>query len=165
MFCSCFAGVYNEYLLKDAGADVHLMLQNIFMYLDCIVCNFIVLLLNGEATTAFSDSSLKSVFQPLVIAVMLNSSACGIVTSVFLKNLNSVLKTFASALEVIATAILCWIIFGIPVDIYTFISIAIVCYAIYLYAQNPVVNKGRLETASDDNSEDKVKLVSKDDVV
>ena len=141
------------------------MLQNVFMYLDCIVCNFIVLFFNGEATTAFSGASLKSVFQPLVIAVMLNSSACGIVTSVFLKNLNSILKTFASALEIISTAILCWIIFGIPVDIYTLISIVIVCYAIYLYAQNPVVNKGRLETISNDNAEENVKFISKNDIV
>lgn len=157
--------MYNEFLLKDAGADVHLMLQNIFMYLDSIVCNFILLLLNGEATTAFSSSSLTSVFQPLVIAVMLNSSACGIITSVFLKNLNSILKTFASALEILSTAVLCWLIFGIPIDIYTLLSMVIVVYSMYLYAQNPVVNKGRLETESDGKSPDSLKLINKNDMV
>lgn len=157
VFCSCFAGVYNEYLLKDVGADVHLMLQNIFMYLDSIVCNFIVLLLNGEAQTAFSSESLHSVFKPLVIAVMINGSACGIVTSVFLKSLNSILKTFAGALDLIFTATMCWIVFGIPIDRYTVIAIAIVLYATYLYSQNPVVNKGRIETTS--KSEDSEKLL------
>ncbi|GFV67544.1 UDP-galactose transporter senju [Trichonephila clavipes] len=165
VFCSCFAGVYNEYLLKDAGADVHLMLQNVFMYLDSIVCNFIVLLLNGEARTAFSTESLESVFKPLVIAVMINGSACGIVTSVFLKNLNSILKTFAGALDLIFTATMCWIVFGIPIDRYTVISIAIVLYATYLYSQNPVVNKGRLETASTEKAEDREKLIDESTVV
>lgn len=165
VFCSCFAGVYNEYLLKDIGADVHLMMQNVFMYLDSIVCNFIVLLFNGEAFTAFSSEALSSVFQPLVIAVMLNASACGIVTSVFLKNLNSILKTFAGAIEIIFTAVLCWLIFGIPIDIYTVISISIVFYATYLYSQNPVVNKGRLDSVSEVKSEEKEKFIDKNDVV
>ncbi|GBM52482.1 UDP-galactose transporter senju [Araneus ventricosus] len=165
VFCSCFAGVYNEYLLKDVGADVHLMLQNVFMYLDCIVCNFIVLLLNGEAQTAFSSESFQSVFKPLVIAVMVNGCACGIVTSIFLKNLNSILKTFAGALDLIFTATMCWIVFGIPIDIYTVISIAIVLYATYLYSQNPVVNKGRLEATSTEKGEDSEKLINENSVV
>ncbi|GFS78168.1 UDP-galactose transporter senju [Nephila pilipes] len=165
VFCSCFAGVYNEYLLKDVGADVHLMLQNVFMYLDSIVCNFIVLLLNGEAHTAFSSESLESVFKPLVIAVMINGSACGIVTSVFLKNLNSILKTFAGALDLIFTATMCWIVFGIPIDRYTVISIAIVLYATYLYSQNPVVNKGRLETTSTEKAEVREKLIDESSIV
>lgn len=136
------------------------------MYLDSIVCNFFVILFSGEVSSAFSSSSLESVFQPLVIAVMLNSSACGIITSMFLKNLNSILKTFASAIEIVFTAVLCWLIFGIAIDIYTFISIAIVSYATYLYAQNPVVNKGRLEEVSGEkSSEETVKFIEKNDVV
>ena len=38
-----FAGVYNEYLIKGEGADIHIMIQNIFMYLDSILCNVILL--------------------------------------------------------------------------------------------------------------------------
>ncbi|XP_054715721.1 UDP-galactose transporter senju-like [Uloborus diversus] len=163
VFCSCFAGVYNEYLLKDTGAEVHLMIQNVFMYLDSIVCNIIFILIKGEGQTAFSVASLQSVFTPLVVAIMLNGAACGIVTSVFLKNLNSILKTFASAIELSFTAICCWIIFGIAIDIYTFISIAIVVYATFLYAQNPVVNKGRFDAV--EKGEDAVKLMSKEDNV
>lgn len=162
VFCSCFAGVYNEYLLKDAGAEIHLMVQNVFMYIDSIICNFVVILLNGEAQTAFSASSLQSVFQPLVIAVMVNGAGCGIVTSMFLKNLNSILKTFASALELVFTAVLCWIIFGIPIDIFTVAAIGIVSYATYLYSQNPVVNKGRLDKIADNKNTDTLPLNSGD---
>ncbi|KAL5282033.1 hypothetical protein ACFFRR_005352 [Megaselia abdita] len=35
--CSCLAGVYNEYLLKDKGVDVNIFIQNVFMYIDSIV--------------------------------------------------------------------------------------------------------------------------------
>ena len=32
VFASCFAGVYNEYLLKGKSGSVHTMIQNCFMY-------------------------------------------------------------------------------------------------------------------------------------
>ena len=38
-----FAGVYNEYIIKGAGADIHIMIQNVFMYLDSILCNVALL--------------------------------------------------------------------------------------------------------------------------
>ena len=38
-----FAGVYNEYIIKGEGADIHIMIQNVFMYLDSIFCNVALL--------------------------------------------------------------------------------------------------------------------------
>ncbi|PNF19158.1 hypothetical protein B7P43_G09808 [Cryptotermes secundus] len=141
--CSCFAGVYNEYLLKGEGAGVNIFVQNVFMYVDSIVCNAGILLYQGNLFEAFTRDSLTSVFQFKVIIIMLNNAAIGIITSFFLKNLNSILKTFASALELMFTAILCWILFGIPVYINTFVAISIVSYAVILYSQNPVVNEAK----------------------
>ena len=43
MLCSVFAGVYNEYIIKGAVADIHIMIQNVFMYLDSILCNVALL--------------------------------------------------------------------------------------------------------------------------
>ena len=43
VLCSVFAGVYNEYIIKGAGADIHIMIQNVFMYLDSIFCNIALL--------------------------------------------------------------------------------------------------------------------------
>ncbi|KAL5008124.1 hypothetical protein ScPMuIL_013705 [Solemya velum] len=140
VFSSCFAGVYNEFLLKDKGADVHIMIQNVYMYLNSIVCNVLVLAYKGELVEAFTTTSISSILQFIVIAIMLNNAAIGICVSFFLKSLNSILKTFASALELVFTAVLCWIIFGIPIDIYTIIAVFIVSGATLLYAQNPVVN-------------------------
>ncbi|RWS20976.1 UDP-galactose transporter-like protein, partial [Leptotrombidium deliense] len=141
VFCSCFAGVYNEYLLKDN--EVHIMIQNIFMYIASMICNFFAFLSFNfsQLNDALSYNALQQLFQPIIIAVIVNNALCGIVTSLFLKDLNSILKTFASALEIVFTAVFCWILFKIPIDLYTVIAIAIVTYATFLYSQNPVVNR------------------------
>jgi len=142
--CSCLAGVYNEYLLKDKGAEVNIFVQNVFMYLDSIVCNAGILLLRGELLDAFSAHNLGSIMRFSVIIIIVNNAAIGIVTSFFLKYMNSILKTFASALELLFTAVLCYFLFAIPIYINTALAIAVVSYAIYLYTQSPVVNLGKV---------------------
>lgn len=163
MLCSCLAGVYNEFLLKDTGADLHIMIHNIFMYIDSIVCNFVMLLCAGQAGQLVNKAALSDIFgQPLVLAVIVNGSLCGIIVSVFLRNLNSILKTFAGALDLSFTAVLCWIIFSIPIDLATIMAITVVSIATYLYSQNPVVNKPK-ETSNinkDNGYEDKEKLLT-----
>lgn len=79
--CSCLAGVYNEYLLKDKGSDVNIYVQNVFMYIDSIVCNIVVLLIQGNLFGAFRVESLHSVFRFNVILIMVNNAAIGIITS------------------------------------------------------------------------------------
>lgn len=137
-FCSCLAGTYNEYLLKTKGSDVDIFLQNVFMYLDSIICNFFILIFQGQLPDLVSD------FKPLnnvyVILIILNSAFVGIVTSFFLKNLNSILKTYASALELVITAIVCYMIFGIVITWFTIISICLVSVAVVMYFKNPVNN-------------------------
>ncbi|XP_037825458.1 UDP-galactose transporter senju [Lucilia sericata] len=141
---SCLAGVYNEYLLKDKGSDVNIFVQNVFMYLDSIVCNVVILLIKGELFSAFTADSLTAIFRFKVIIIIINNAAIGIVTSFFLKYMNSILKTFASALELMFTAVLCYFLFSIPIYINTALAIAVVSYAIYLYSQSPVVNLGKV---------------------
>jgi len=145
--CSSGAGVYNEYLLKRRRGDseeatVPVLVQNVCLYVDSIVCNVALLFLQGKAgEVLFDASALKTILgTPIIFAVVCNNAAIGIVTSFFLFSLNSILKTFASGLELLFTAILCWLIFGIPVHLNTFIAIAIVVTAIWIYSQNPVDN-------------------------
>ncbi|KZC14002.1 PREDICTED: CMP-sialic acid transporter 1 [Dufourea novaeangliae] len=142
--CSCLAGVYNEYLLKEQGANINMFVQNVFMYIDSIFCNlivFAVLYISDNSTSdMFNNVDPSILLQPKVIIIMLNNTAIGIITSFFLKNLNSILKTFASALELVFTAVLCWLIFSIPILVNTVISITMVSYAVILYSQNPVQN-------------------------
>lgn len=140
IICSCLAGVYNEYLLKKQGADINIFVQNVFMYLDSIICNLLLLILNGNIVSAFLYENIAKVFHYKVLVVMINNAFIGIVTSFFLKTLNSILKTFASALELVLTAVLSYIFFSIPIYLNTMLSISIVMLAIYLYSQNPVQN-------------------------
>ena len=53
VLCSVVAGVYNEYLIKSDGADIHIMIQNVFMYLDSIFCN--ALLLGAKVKTTLGE--------------------------------------------------------------------------------------------------------------
>lgn len=147
-FCSCLAGVYNEYLLKKKGSDINIYVQNVFMYLDSIVCNMLILLLQGELVGAFTSENLREIARFEVIVIMLNNAAIGIITSFFLKYMNSILKTFASALELLFTAVLCYLLFSIPIYLNTMLAIFVVSYAIYLYSLNPVVNLSKTPTAS-----------------
>lgn len=148
--CSCLAGVYNEYLLKQQGASINIFVQNVFMYLDSILCNVVVFLVlftfQNDVPNIFTDVGSSIFMQPKVIIIMLNNTAIGIITSFFLKNLNSILKTFASALELVFTAVLCWLLFDIPIFVNTIISIAMVSYAVILYSQNPVHNEAIIPT-------------------
>ncbi|KAK7080802.1 hypothetical protein SK128_001037 [Halocaridina rubra] len=148
---SCLAGVYNEKLLKDTGAEVPIMLQNIFMYIDSILCNGVYLASRGELLSAFTSAALLEIGKPAVVVIILNNAAVGIVTSLFLRNLNSILKTFASALELMFTAVLSWVIFGIPVGWWTVLAIFLVSFATWMYSQNPVVNRGRLDEVEKDH--------------
>lgn len=140
LVCSCLAGVYNEYLLKGEGARINIFVQNFFMYADAIVCNIIFLAIEGNLMEAFSIDNLRPVFTFNVVIIIFNNAAIGITTSFFLRHLNSILKTYASALELSFAAILCYFLFNIPVHLNTVLSIVIVSLAIYLYTLNPIVN-------------------------
>ncbi|XP_055680466.1 UDP-galactose transporter senju [Lutzomyia longipalpis] len=158
--CSCLAGVYNEYLLKREDTNVNIYVQNVIMYFDSIVCNVSVLLLQGDLVDAFQMDSLRAVFRFNVIVIMINNAAIGIVTSFFLKYMNSIIKTFASALELFFTAILCFFLFAIPIHFNTILAIGIVSFAVFMYSQNPVVNLPVASSAKGANiSDDTQKLL------
>ena len=114
------------------------MVQNVFMYLDSILCNLLFLGYKGEFVSSFTTEALSSMLQLFVIAIVINNCLVGIVTSLFLKTLNSILKAFASALELIFTAILSFVLLGIPLHWNTILAVAVVSYAVVMYAQNPV---------------------------
>lgn len=149
-FCSCLAGTYNEYLLKTKGSNVDIFLQNVFMYLDSVLCNVIMLMFKGEITSLFDD--LAPLCDTFVILITVNSAIVGIVTSFFLKNLNSILKTYASALELVITAVVCYLLFNILITVYTVISICLVSIAAAMYLKNPVSNVSKSVAESKDHA-------------
>ncbi|XKL61360.1 hypothetical protein PGB90_008417 [Kerria lacca] len=66
VLCSCFAGVYSEFLLKNKGLHVDIFLQNIFMYFDSIICGILMLLFQWN-TFFFTKESWEMIFQPKVL--------------------------------------------------------------------------------------------------
>ena len=126
--CSCFAGIYNEYLIKKSDQTIDICLHNIFMYIDSVFCNLFVIILQNNYT------NVKNTFQILIILIIFNNAIAGIVTSYFLKYLNSILKVFANSLEIILSAIVCYFLFSIPILLPAFLSIFIVILSMYMYA-------------------------------
>lgn len=157
---SCLAGVYNEYLLKNRGKDMNIYTQNAFMYVDSIISNLILLIFTGSITSAFTAERLVEIARPSVLIIAVNNALIGIVTSFFLKYMNSILKTFASAIELVFTAVLCRIIFAIPIHLNTVLSIGIVSIAVFIYSQNPVNNTARQPSAAKASSEEKEALIA-----
>uniref|UniRef100_A0A1B6DZF6 Sugar phosphate transporter domain-containing protein n=1 Tax=Clastoptera arizonana TaxID=38151 RepID=A0A1B6DZF6_9HEMI len=142
VICSCLAGVYNEVLLKGYySMDCNVYIQNIFMYVDSIICNLVVLLWQGDVGVLFDSNAMNSIMHFKVLLVIFNNAAIGITTSFVLRSLNSILKTFASALELVFTALLARLFFEIPIYANTICAIFIVSLAVFIYSQNPVINK------------------------
>lgn len=143
IMCSVFAGVYNEYIIKGEGVNLHIMIHNIFMYIDSILCNIVLLCAKGDIQSVFTASAIESLYDPFVILMILNTSAYGILTSIFLKKLNSILKAFATAIELVLTALLCVPLFHIPLTLNTLMALNLICVAVVMYAQNPVQIKSQ----------------------
>ena len=99
--------------------------------------------IQGDITSALTASSLQSINNPLVLLLIVNNSVLGIVTSLFLKKLNSILKAFASALELVITAVLSVPLLGIPLTLHTVLALILISVAVVMYAQNPVQSQSR----------------------
>jgi len=95
---------------------------------------------------------METLLSPLVLVLIANNACIGITTSLFLRNLNSILKTFASALELVFTAVLAFLIFSVPIRPNTWIAISVVSFSVYLYTKNPVVNVATLPTTASKKS-------------
>ena len=162
--CSTIAGVYTEFLVKRHSADLDIWVQNIFMYTDSIISGLVIFSLSGQPFSEFFcliDEGVPIKYRLKIGAVICNLAAMGITTALFLKSLNSIVKNFATALEVVVTAILSWIVFGIPIGPLTVVAMVIIIVSIYIYSNNPLVQhhisqvprKAKLSTSVDGDYE------------
>jgi hypothetical protein len=133
------AGVYNEYLLKEKAASTPLMLQNAYMCTNSIVVNFAILVFIGRAGHVLSSVSqvLTNPHTALVICFLV---LYGLITSILLKELNSILKTYAAAVEIFTCGLLSHYVLGTVIDVSSVASLLIVAFSCYLYVREPVVN-------------------------
>ena len=149
-----------------AGENVTIMLHNCYMYVTSIICNILFLFVqtqlafnpknSNQMLTKDSMFSFLEGFDKLVIAIVMINASIGIMTSLFIKTFNSVLKTFVSAIELILTAILSFVLFGIPIYWNTILAVFIVSVSILIYAMNPI------DTEKIDQKKDNLKVHIKD---
>ena len=136
---SCFAGVYNEYLLKGTNQlkALDLMIQNMFMYLNSLILNFSIILMVSQVSQIPRFISHVIFAEPKLLFVLINTTFLGLMTSLFLKNLDSVFRTFGAVFQIIFTAILSWLLLDMPINLITLISIVIVITSLIIYVKNP----------------------------
>jgi drug/metabolite transporter (DMT)-like permease len=131
---SAFAGVYNEFLLKrDISMDVNE--QNFFMYSFALVFN----LGFGLATNReyYTDGRVFGSLNGIVLLIIINGAIIGIVTSLILKFINVIVKAFASACEVLLTAVLAALFLGESLTMQDVVACCIVMGSIYVYYTVP----------------------------
>ncbi|KAJ0401698.1 hypothetical protein P43SY_006148 [Pythium insidiosum] len=136
MLSSTFAGVYNEVLLKKQVKSA-LNLQNVFMYLDSILCTtaMLVLGLTGQSfAEVVQPANIAVLFSFYVLPMVLIMSFIGVVTSLFLKTLDSVRKAIASALELVFLPVLSALLFGVPITPALVVSVLFVSSGVYIYS-------------------------------
>lgn len=143
MLASCFAGVYNEAMLKQKAAPLEI--QNIYMYTNTALVNVAALLwgYGGEHTLQDAIMDINELFTLRVFPIVLILSSVGIVSSIFLKYLDSVRKTIAASMEIFIVALCSAIFFGESITINTIAGSLAVSYSAYRYST------GEQESSSD----------------
>jgi UDP-sugar transporter A1/2/3 len=128
---SAFAGVYNEFLLKrDISMDVNE--QNFFMYSFALVFNLSFgFLMNPDYYT--SGKVFSNVSNGTFFWIVVTGATMGISASLVLKFINVIVKAFASATEVLITAVLAAMFLGEALTGKDLVACTIVMSAIYLY--------------------------------
>ncbi|CAG0916014.1 unnamed protein product [Notodromas monacha] len=111
---SC-AGVYNEVLLKQRSCDIPLMMQNVYMCFNSILFNLVALGVMGKLGS-LPSLIVEVASQPVVMLVVACGTCYGLIASVLLKELNSILKTYAAAVEIFLCGIASHLILGTVID-------------------------------------------------
>jgi len=136
-FCSGFAGVYFEKLLKGSGAksEASLWMKNFQMYFFSTPLAFVVLLLK-EGEEVFSKGFYYGY----------NNSVCfllgfqvlgGLVVSLVMKYTDNIVKNFATAISILLAAVGSYLVFGTYIGGFFFIGLILVIGATYTYNANP----------------------------
>jgi UDP-sugar transporter A1/2/3 len=130
---SAFAGVYNEFLLKQEDHRPF-ALKNSYLYLFSIVLSCVyILMLRPELFT--SVTLYFRGWSASTVALVLLQALCGVSTSLLLRHLNVILKEYAQALEMIATALIAWGLLDGPLTGRLLLSVVAVSASALLYSR------------------------------
>ncbi len=133
---SGFAGVYNEWILKrNYNKSIHL--QNIFLYSYGSFFNLIpvisLMITDSQTSDNFHFFRGFSIYTWLIVFTQVLN---GLFMSVVIKYSSNIIRLFIISFSLIVTAILCFFIFHINLNIYFFVSFLIMICALSLFYTN-----------------------------
>ena len=179
MLFATIAGICMEFWLKGFK-HVSVNLQNCCMYVNCMAGNVVIMLLlqhrSSSSTTPLSTPlstpstlshhlSLSPSFveefsiivsDPMSVCVILLGSATGMSTGFFLRHLDSVRKTIAGSLELVALPFVSMLLFGTEVDAGTVLAVVLVTRGSMLYSTTVVPAVGTVTAKKKEKNEEMV---------
>uniref|UniRef100_A0A674HCG2 Solute carrier family 35 member A1 n=1 Tax=Taeniopygia guttata TaxID=59729 RepID=A0A674HCG2_TAEGU len=123
VFCSGFAGVYFEKVLKSS--DTSLWVRNIQLYLSGIVVNLFVVYMSDGAKIL--EKGFFYGYTYYVWFVVLLASVGGLYTSVVVKYTDNIMKGFSAAAAIVLSTVASVILFGLQISkcLFTFDLMAV----------------------------------------
>ncbi|XP_057678799.1 CMP-sialic acid transporter [Corythoichthys intestinalis] len=129
VFCSGFAGVYFEKVLKSS--DTSLWVRNIQMYLSGIACTLMGVLLNDGDKVI--EHGFFYGYTPWVWFVVFMGSVGGLYTSIVVKYTDNIMKGFSAAAAIVLSTVASFFLFGLHITSTFLCGAILVCASIYLY--------------------------------
>ncbi|XP_059698477.1 CMP-sialic acid transporter isoform X2 [Haemorhous mexicanus] len=129
VFCSGFAGVYFEKVLKSS--DTSLWVRNIQLYLSGIVVNLFVVYMSDGAKVL--EKGFFYGYTYYVWFVVFLASVGGLYTSVVVKYTDNIMKGFSAAAAIVLSTVASVILFGLQITVTFSLGALLVCISIYLY--------------------------------
>lgn len=130
---SSFAGVYNESVFKNnAGLSIHQ--QNFFMYFFAILFNTAIGLFVAPSYYLNNMNVAAAVVgHPIFLGIVVCGAAAGLSAAFILKFINVIVKGFASAVEVLLTAVMAAALLGEALTGRDLLAAAVVMVAVAVY--------------------------------
>ena len=131
---SSLGGVYFMWLLHAGKQAYGMWEKNVYLYFWGVVCNVLLCLASTTERNALSFTfAARLISTPSLIGVVAIGSCGGILISLLLKHLDSVMKEMASGLELFAVAALQWAILRVPLRPAILVSIVLTIFALNAY--------------------------------
>lgn len=138
--CSAFAGVYNEFLLKNNSEESSLMWKNMQLYFYSTLTCAISFHYTKSSAAAGGDDVIKGFlhgFGPMAWGVVLLNGVLGQIISAIFFYADNIVKVYASSGAVLLTPFVSRYFFDTTLDAPLFVGIGIALVSLFLYFLPP----------------------------
>ena len=144
-FCSGFAGVYFEKLLKGSGAksDASLWMKNFQMYLFCTIVAIALSL--AKDGPSFVEKGFFYGYNHTVYFLICFQTLGGLLISLVMKYTDNIIKNFGSAAAILLATIGSHLIFGTQIGGFFAFGTLLVAGSSFLYNMSPPPPKPKIE--------------------